>query len=75
LPGRFDAVEGEPRDVDEPLRCLDPEAHQVDEVRAAAEEPRSGNGRRRDSALRVVRELVGERPQRATSSIAATMLG
>jgi hypothetical protein len=63
---------GQARDVDEPLRRLDAELHQVDEVRPAAEVHRSRLGDRGDRAGGVGRALVCERPHRATSAIAGT---
>ena len=70
----LDRVEREPGHVDEPLRLGDAELHQVDEVRAAAEERRAvGTGR--DGRSGVARALVGERLHAMVSAIAATMLG
>src|SRR4029078_1916563 len=64
----------QPADVDEPVRRLHAEAHEVDEGGAAAEEPRAGPvGQRGDRAVGVGRALVGERPHPATSRMAATM--
>ena len=55
-------------------RLGDAELHQVDEVRAAAEERRAvGAGRDRRGG--VARPLVGERLHATVSAIAATMLG
>ena len=72
--GLLDRVEREPRDVDEPVRLGDAELHQVDEVRAAAEERRAV-GPRRDRRGGVARALVCERLHAMVSAIAATMLG
>ena len=64
----------QPGDVDEPGRPLDAEPHQVDQVGPAAEIARLRPGGR-DRGRRVARALVGERPHRAASAIAATMPG
>src|SRR5205085_6939350 len=65
-----------PRNVDEHVRPLDAEAHEVDEVRAAAQELRVRKCvDRRDCSCAVRRALVAKRLHYATSSIAATMFG
>ena len=61
--------------VDQQPGRLDAEAHQVDEVRAAAEEPRAGLVRQqRDRAGGVVGTLVPEGPHAPASRIAGTRL-
>ncbi len=72
--GLLDRVVGEPGDVDEPGRLGDAELHEVDEVRAAAEERRAvGAGLDRRGG--VAGALEGERLHATVSAIAATMLG
>src|SRR5579884_4269908 len=70
-----DLVLGEPAYVDEELGRLDPESHEIDEIRAAAEELGLRLvGDERDRARGIVRALVAERPHaRAASRTAATM--
>ena len=61
-------------DVDEQLRLLDAEPHQVDEVRAAGEELRlRRGGDRRHRVAFVGGPPIVERLQDATTSSAATM--
>ena len=64
VPARLDPVERQPGDVDEQGRRLDAEPHQVDEVRAAAEERRA---RRRPSR----RDRRRARRRRARSGTAS----
>jgi len=73
---RVDPVVRQARDVDQQVGRLDAEPHEIDEIRASAQELRAGCRReRRNGAALVTRALVTERLQRDTSSIAATMFG
>ena len=76
--GRLNVGQRQPRDVDQPARPLDVLLHQVDQVRAAGDEPGAldacGSGR---GFGRGGRPLVGKGSHAclpATSAIASTML-
>ncbi|HEY2741614.1 MAG TPA: hypothetical protein VGI69_05480 [Gaiellaceae bacterium] len=73
--GLLDPVVAQLLHVDEQGRRLDAEAHEVDEVRAAAEEHRLRLDRQRDRRGRIVGALVAERSHRLVSRIAATRFG
>jgi hypothetical protein len=70
----LDRVVREPGDVDEAVRRLDAELHQVDQVRAPAEVGRAAGGGGH-GGRGVGGALVRERLHDATSPIAATMFG
>jgi hypothetical protein len=71
----LDVVVRQSGDVDEDVRALDAELHEVDEVRPAAEVAgaRSGRVEERERAGGVPGALVGERLHPAASEMAGTM--